>query len=124
MKQNEVGESTIPCAASIVNKNFEHLLREVTLIEDQPKSVESWQRRLRDEWKHKIKRDFGFAPLQDNRTYIVQLPRPAKQDVVLSCGQIKDAFDKVTVDILRLVVLIVMVGGFGRCCYVGDVIQQ
>lgn len=63
MKQNEVGESTIPSAASIVNKHFEHLLREVTLIEDQPKSVESWQRRLRDEWKHKIKRDFGFAPL-------------------------------------------------------------
>lgn len=117
-----------------LDEAFQKVLEGALLSSEQPTTAEGWKALLRTEWEHSIKRDFDFAAARLDGSRRINLSTVTDQSIAINNQQLRDAFDSITTQILKLVQrqaddvksatggrapkAILVVGGFGRCPYI------
>ncbi|KAK4227811.1 heat shock 70 kDa protein 12B [Podospora fimiseda] len=128
------------CGAVFVDRSFQNFLRtRLTFpIWDNIPSKEM-KKFLNSEWEHGIKQEFAG---EDEGPFFLDLPPSCSgfgTELVLESGHVKEIFDHVVEDVIALVwqqikgvqtragkppKYVILVGGFGRCQYLGTSIRK
>lgn len=126
------------CGGSILDEAFKKLCQEVLHSQFQPTTTAGWQAFLRNAWENDIKRSFVFTG--KSRPRKVPLSMQNDNYVLFHEEQLRNVFDSSVIPtIVRLIrnqttsieaktgkspVMMLLVGGFGRCPFVRQVLAK